>query len=135
MTARQLSLKKYLLLKCQILALFANILAANDKYPVLNRVSLTIPVEMQLSQKQKTFSEVFSSFLSSSLNFDYFEQKITLIDFVFPKLRTPKTWLDKCLKSPVSEDPANRNIVNEPKNCCHLHHSTITIFNDHCEGN
>ena len=121
MTARQLSLKKYLLLKCQILALLtywlANILAANDKYPVLNRVSLTLPVEMQLSQKQKTFSQVFSSFLSSSLNFDYFEQKITLIDFVFPKLRTPKTWLDKCLKSPVSEDPANRNIVNEPKNC------------------
>ena len=27
----------------------------------------------------------------------------------------PKTWLDKCLKSPVSKDPLNSNIVNGPK--------------------
>ena len=26
---------------------------------------------------------------------------MTLIDFVFPKLRTPKTWSDKFPKSPV----------------------------------
>ena len=59
LTAGQLSLKRYLLLTCQILGLFATILAANDKYPVLNRVNLTIPGEMQLSQKQKIFSRFF----------------------------------------------------------------------------
>ena len=48
-------------------------LAANDKYPVLKRVNLTIPVEIQLSQKQKSFSEVFSSFMTFSLNFEQFE--------------------------------------------------------------
>ena len=26
-----------------------------------------------------------------------------------------KTWLDKCLKSPVSEDPLTDNILNGPK--------------------
>ena len=26
-----------------------------------------------------------------------------------------KTWLDQCLKSPVSEDPSKRNMVNAPK--------------------
>ena len=26
-----------------------------------------------------------------------------------------KTWLDKCLKSPVSEDPLTSNMVNGPK--------------------
>ena len=86
MTARILSWKKYLLLRCQILGLFANILAANDKYLVLNRVNLTIPVEMQLSQKQKSFSEVFSSFLSSSLNFDYSETKDEADRFCISKI-------------------------------------------------
>ena len=28
-----------------------------------------------------------------------------------------KTWLDKCLKSPVSEDPMKSNMVNGPKHC------------------
>ena len=26
----------------------------------------------------------------------------------------PKTWLDQCLKSPVSEDPTKSNMVNAP---------------------
>ena len=36
---------------------------------------------------------------------------MTLADFVFPKLRTPKTESDKCLKSPVSEDPSTSNMA------------------------
>ena len=32
---------------------------------------------------------------------------MTLIDLVFPKLRTPKTWSDKCLKSPVTGEPSH----------------------------
>ena len=40
---------------------------------------------------------------------------MTLTAFVFPKLRTLKTWLDKCLKSPVSEGPPTSNIVNVKK--------------------
>ena len=28
-----------------------------------------------------------------------------------------KTWLDKCLKSPVSEDPATSNIMYGLKHC------------------
>ena len=51
----QLSWKKSLLLTCQILGLLVNILAADEKYPVLNRDNLTIPIEMQLSRKQKLF--------------------------------------------------------------------------------
>ena len=33
-----------------------------------------IPIQMQLSQKQKTFYEFLSAFLNSSLNFDHFEK-------------------------------------------------------------
>ena len=31
-----------------------------------------------------------------------------------------KTWLDQCLKSPVSEDPTKSNMVNKPKHCSNL---------------
>ena len=64
---------------------------ADDKYPVLNRDNLTVPVQIQISQKQKAFSQFFTAFLIYSINFKYFEQKMTLIDSAFPKLRTPKT--------------------------------------------
>ena len=48
----QLSSKKSLLLICKILGLLVNTLAADEKYPVLNRDNLTIPIQMQLSEKQ-----------------------------------------------------------------------------------
>ena len=98
---RKLSWKKSLLLTCQILGLLVNTLAADERYPVLNRHSLTIPIQMQLSQKSKNFSQFYSEFLKSRINLKYFEKKITLIDFVFLNLRPPKTWSDKCLKCPV----------------------------------
>ena len=46
-----------------------------------------------------------------------------------------KMWLDKCLKSSVSEDPSTRNMANGPKHCWSLNSSTFVIFIDHCERN
>ena len=46
-----------------------------------------------------------------------------------------KTLLDKCLRSPVSEDPLTSNILNGPKHCSNLNQSTFTIFIDSCETN
>ena len=46
-----------------------------------------------------------------------------------------KMWLDKCLKSSVSEDPSTRNMANGPKHCWNLNSSTFVIFIDHCERN
>ena len=34
-----------------------------------------MPIQIQLSQKKKTFSEYFAAFLTSRLNFKYFESK------------------------------------------------------------
>ena len=53
----------------------------------------------------------------------------------FGSYRLPKPWLDKCLKSPVSEDPSESNMVNAPKHCCNLNHSTSSIFIDDFKGN
>ena len=44
-------------------------------------------IEMHLSQKQKIFSEFFSAFFKSALYFEHFQKKMTLIAYVFPKLK------------------------------------------------
>ena len=59
---------------------------------------------------------------------------MTLKDFVLSKLRTLKTWLDKCLKSFVSEDLSTSNMINGPKHCWNLHDSTFNMFTDQCQG-
>ena len=50
-------------------------MAADEKLPVPNGDNLTIPIQMQLSEKQKTFSEFFAAFLKCRLNFELFEAK------------------------------------------------------------
>ena len=73
--ARKLSSKKSLLLTCQILGLLLNTLAADEKYPVLNRDNLTIPIQMQLSQKENSFSRFWADFLKFSSNFKCFGKR------------------------------------------------------------
>ena len=52
-----------------------NALAADEKYPLLNKENLTIPIQMQLSEKRKTFCKFLAGFLKYSLKFKYFEKK------------------------------------------------------------
>ena len=127
-----LSWKKSLLLTFKILVRLFNTLAADEEYPVVNRNNLKLPIEMQLSKKQKSFSQFLPTFLKFRLDFKHFEKKMTLIAFVFLKVRTPKTWLDKCLKSPVSEDTSTSNMTDVPKHYWNLHHTIFIIFIDPC---
>ena len=71
----QLTCKKSLLVTCKISRLFPNTLSSDGKYSLLNKDNLTQPIQMQLSRKQKTFSEFFCAFLKSSLNFEHFQKK------------------------------------------------------------
>ena len=70
----------------KILRLFVNTLTDDDKYCLLYRDNLSQPIQILLSQKQKTFSEFFSAFLKFTLNFADFQKKMTLIAHLFPKL-------------------------------------------------
>ena len=47
----------------EILGVFVNILIANDKYPAEDCENLSLPIQMQLSEKRKTFPEFFVTFL------------------------------------------------------------------------
>ena len=86
----QLSWKKSLLFTCQILVLLVNTLAANEKYPVLNRDNLTIPIQMQLSEKEKTFSQFLDAFFKSSLNLKHFEKENDPHNFCISKFTDSK---------------------------------------------
>ena len=71
------------------LRLFLNTLTDNNKYCLLFTDNLTQTIEILLSQKQKNFSPFFSPFFKSTLNFEHFQKKMTLIADVFPKLPSP----------------------------------------------
>ena len=49
----------------------------------------------------------------------------------FRKYRLRKIWLDKYLKSRVSDDPYTDNKENGSKQCSNLNDSTFTIFINH----
>ena len=127
--------KKSLLMKCAILGGFANTLTVDDPYSLLYCDKLRQPIQMQLFKKRKTFSQFLLHFWDSDQILNILKKKMTLIAYVFPKLETPKVWLDKCLKSPVSEDPWTKDVVNGPKHCWNLHNFIFIIFIDHCKGN
>ena len=79
-----------MLVLCKTSVLFVNTLTDGDKYSLLYIDNLTEPIQILLSQKQKTFSGIFSSFLRSTLNFEHFQKKVTLIADVFLQLPSPK---------------------------------------------
>ena len=79
-----------MLVLCKVSGLFLNTLTDDDKYSLLYRDNLTQPIQIRLSEKEKTFSDFFSAFLKSTLNFEHFPKKMSLIADVFPKLPSPK---------------------------------------------
>ena len=74
-TGNEIAFEKVSLVDMQILGLLVNTFTTDEKYLVLNRKNLTISIEMELSQKKKTFSELSAAFSKSRLNFEYFETK------------------------------------------------------------
>ena len=117
----------------QILGLLVNTLATDEMYPVLNRDNLKIPIQMQLSQKQKIFSEILSEFLKSRLNFEHLWKKHDPHSFCSSEMRDSENVLDKGLKMLVSEDPSTSNMVHVTRHCWNLYHSTFIIFIGQCQ--
>ena len=65
-------------------------------------------IQMHLSQKERIFSEFFSAFFESALNFEHFQQKMMVIAYVFPKLPTRKNVLRQMSKSSRFREPVDR---------------------------
>ena len=58
-----------------MLRLFVNTLTVNHKHYLLNRDNLTQPIQIQLSEKQETFSEFSFAFSKSILNYKHLPKK------------------------------------------------------------
>ena len=85
-----IELQKWLLDTWKFFRPFLNTLTANDKYSLNSKDKWMQTIQMHLSQKQNNFSELFSAFFESALNFEHFQKNMTLIAYVFPKLSTTK---------------------------------------------
>ena len=64
-----------MLVLCKFLRLLVKTLTDDEKYSLLYRENLTQPIQILLSQKRKTFSQVFSAFLKFTLNFADFQKE------------------------------------------------------------
>ena len=65
-------------------------------------------IQMHLSRTQQIFSQYFSAFFESPLNFEHFQKKRMFIAYVFPKLPTTKTLLKQMSKSSRFREPVDR---------------------------
>ena len=91
----------------KILILFVNTLTVDEKHYLLTRDNLTQTIQIQLSQKQKTFFQFFLAFLKSILNFKHLPKKLTLIVDVFPEILVPKNMVRY-----MSEKPCFRGVLD-----------------------
>ena len=64
-----------MLVLCNFLTLLVKRLTDDEKYSLLYRDNLTQPIQILLSQKQKSFYLFFWAFLKSTLNFACFQKK------------------------------------------------------------
>ena len=74
-TVKVFELQKSLLDSGKLFRPFLNTLTAHDKYSLNSKDKWMQTIQMQLSQKEKNFSEFFSPFFESALNFEHFSKK------------------------------------------------------------
>ena len=64
-----------MLVLCKILGLFLNTLTDDRKYSLLYRDNLTQEIQILLSRKAKTFTQLSSEIWKPTLNFEHFQKK------------------------------------------------------------
>ena len=79
----------------EILGVFVETVTADSKYPVPDFKNFQLPIQMQLSEKRKTFSQFLFhlSMLREILNI--LKEKMIVIANMFPKLQTVKIFVRK----------------------------------------
>ena len=58
----------------EVLVVFVKSLTADGKYPIRHCDNLRLPIQMQLSEKRKTFSQFLLPFLESTSNFKHLQK-------------------------------------------------------------
>ena len=74
-TVKVIELQKFLLDTWKFFRPFLNTLTADDTYSLNSKDKWMQKFQMHLSQKENYFSEFFSPFFESALNFEHFQKK------------------------------------------------------------
>ena len=82
--------RKSALFKFEILGLIVNRLTADEKYSCRNIQNLTQEFQTTISQKQKTFSGIFITYLKSITNSKAFVKKVESASLNIFKLLMPE---------------------------------------------
>ena len=110
-------------------------MSAVGKCSLPNRDNLLQAINMKLSQKLKNFCSLIVNFQNLSLILNKFRKKITLIAYLFLRLQPAKCVVRYMSKTPASDYPSKRNMVNGSQLCLNLSDSTCGIFIAQREGN
>ena len=132
---RKFSREKSLLVICKILGLFVNSLIADDKYSVHIEAVCGNIFRCNYLRKEKYFLNFCCIFYIQIQSWTFGKKcwpSLLMYCWIYGLW---KTWLDKCLKSPVLEDPSTSDMVNGRKHCWSLNDNTFTIFIYPCERN
>ena len=131
-TGRILSCRKSLLVMRESLRLFVNTMGVVDMCSLPNRDNLMQPISMQLSQKLKTFCGIILHFQNLVQILNFFRKKMTLIAYLFLRLRPAKSVVRYMCKSPASDYPFKRKMVNGSQLLLNLSDRTcgILLLND-----
>ena len=102
-------------------------MAADEKYPVVNKDNLTIPIQMQSSQKKNTILKFFTAFLKSRSNLKYFEKKDEPHRFCLSEIRDSEKvvkWTSKMsnLRGPFDKQHGKRAKALLKSASQHLYH-------------
>ena len=92
----------------KILGLSVNTLTTDDNYSLLNRDNLTEPIQIQLSKKKTPFSQLVFAVLKCKSSFEPFENKMTLIAYVFSKISSAKNVFRKMSRKSRFRRPLNK---------------------------
>ena len=80
-------------------------MAADEKNPNITRDNLTIPIQMQLSQKHKILCQYFTAPLKSRLNFLHFDKKDYAHRFCNFEITHSENIITKMSKEPRYREP------------------------------
>ena len=92
------------------------------------------PIQILLSQKQKTFSQFFTAFLKFTLNLEHSRKKDDPNSRCISEITVSEKgdWINVC-KIPFKRSLTQKTWEECPVDCLNLHNATFTIFVHPCK--
>ena len=118
----------------EILGFFLTTMTADYKYLVQDCENLPLPIQMQVSEKQKLFLNFLLHFWNLHQTWNVLEEKMIVLADVFPKLQTVKNFLRTLSKKHRLRTRIDSQHVKASQMLGNLHESAFTMFFHHSHG-